>query len=67
VYPGVRSPLLLPTDYIRKYSSIYVIYSLFTLSLAFAVVVKTGFSMLQLWLRCGLISGSRLSGWVGML
>jgi hypothetical protein len=24
VYPGVRSPLLLPTDYIRKYSSIYV-------------------------------------------
>jgi hypothetical protein len=27
VYPGVRSPLLLPTDYIRKYFSIYV-YSL---------------------------------------
>ncbi len=24
VYPGVRSPLLLPTDYIRKYFSIYV-------------------------------------------
>ena len=24
VYPGVRSPLLLPSDYIRKYSFIYV-------------------------------------------
>ncbi len=24
MYPGVRSPLLLPTDYIRKYSSIYI-------------------------------------------
>ena len=24
VFPGVRSPLLLPTDYIRKYSFIYV-------------------------------------------
>jgi len=24
VYPGVRGPLLLPSDYIRKYSSIYV-------------------------------------------
>jgi hypothetical protein len=27
MFPGVRSPLLLPTDYIRKYSSIYI-YSL---------------------------------------
>jgi hypothetical protein len=26
VFPGVRSPLLLPTDYIRKYSSIYIYY-----------------------------------------
>jgi hypothetical protein len=39
---------------------------LFTLSFAFAVVVKTGFSMLQLWLRCGLISGSMPSGRAGM-
>jgi len=23
VYPGVRSPLLLPTDYIRKYSFLF--------------------------------------------
>jgi hypothetical protein len=42
VYPGVRSPLLLPTDYIRKYFFSYI-YNLFTLSFAFAVVVKTGF------------------------
>ena len=44
VFPGVRSPLLLPTDYIRKYSSIYVyIYSLFIINIAFVVVFKTGF------------------------
>ena len=44
VFPGVRSPLLLPTDYIRKYSFIYVyIYSLFIINIAFVVVFKTGF------------------------
>ena len=44
VFPGVRSPLLLPTDYIRKYSSIYVyIYSLFIFNFAFVVVFKTRF------------------------
>jgi hypothetical protein len=39
VYPGVRSPLLLPTDYIRKY--IFHICIAF-LSFVFVVVFKTG-------------------------
>jgi hypothetical protein len=30
------------------------------------VVLKTVLLMLQLWLRCGLISGSMLCGWVAM-
>ncbi len=45
VFPGVRSPLLLPTDYIRKYSFIYVciyIACLFSFNFAFVVVFKTG-------------------------
>jgi hypothetical protein len=40
VYPGVRSPLLLPTDYIRKY--IFFSYVQLFLSFVFAVVFKTG-------------------------
>jgi hypothetical protein len=44
VYPGVRSPLLLPTDYIRKYFSIYAyIYSLVIFNCAILVVFKIGF------------------------
>ncbi len=42
VFPGVRSPLLLPTDYIRKYSFTHI-YSLFILNFVFVVVFKTGF------------------------
>ncbi len=40
VYPGVRSSLLLPTDYIRKY--IFFICMAFFLVFVFAVVFKTG-------------------------
>jgi hypothetical protein len=40
VYPGVRSPLLLPTDYIRKY--IFFSYLQFSLGFVFVVVFKTG-------------------------
>jgi hypothetical protein len=47
VFPGVRSPLLLPTDYIRKYSfslNIYIIYmACLYLVFAFSVLFKTVF------------------------
>ena len=70
VFPGVRSPLLLPTDYIRKYSFffkyIYNIYGLLVFSFCVFGFVQDCVLMLQLWLRCGLISGSMLCGWVVM-
>jgi len=62
VYPGVRSPLLLPSDYIRKY---FPIYSLLC-SFGSVFVLKTVLLTLQLWLQCGLISGCMLCGWVAM-
>jgi hypothetical protein len=68
VYPGVRGPLLLPSDYICKYSSIYIyIYSLF-IKLQFCVCgcVQDWDFMLQLWLQCCLTSGLMLCGWAGM-
>jgi hypothetical protein len=65
VYPGVRSPLLLPTDYIRKY--------IFFLSYIGSFSFITGMRLasdwlivLQLWFRCGLTSGPSLSGWAAM-
>jgi hypothetical protein len=42
VYPGVRSPLLLPTDYIRKYNLFSYVW-LFFLSVVFAVVFKLAY------------------------
>jgi hypothetical protein len=62
VYPGVRSPLLLPTDYIREYFFFYI-YSFF-FRIVIVVWVQNWFFMLQPLLRCGLISGCSLSGWV---
>ncbi len=41
VYPGVRSPLLLPTDYIREYIFFSYVWSFF-LEILFVVVFKTG-------------------------
>ena len=65
VYPGVRSPLLLPTDYIRKY--------IFFFSYVDSFFPITGMRsssdwlfVLQLWFRCGLTSGPSLSGWAAM-
>jgi hypothetical protein len=61
VYPGVRSPLLLPTDYIREY--IFFSCVLLFLRIVIRGCVQNWFIMLQLLLRCGLTSGSSLSGW----
>ena len=64
VYPGVRSPLLLPTDYIREYISLHICVVFLFLELLFVVAFKIVFIMLQPLLRCGLTSGCSLSGWV---
>jgi hypothetical protein len=42
VYPGVRSPLLLPMDYIRKYNLFSYVW-LFFFSFVFAVVFKLAY------------------------
>jgi hypothetical protein len=63
VYPGVRSPLLLPTDYIRKCIFIHIWFS----SLESCMLLCSNWLiMLQLLFQCGLISGLSLSGWAAM-
>jgi hypothetical protein len=42
VYPGVRGPLLLPSDYIRKYYIFIYMACLFDFNFAFVLVFETG-------------------------
>ncbi len=63
VYPGVRGPLLLPSDYIRKYFCNLEVSYLF-LNLMRLLYFWLLF-LLQLWRRCCLISGTLFCGRVG--
>jgi hypothetical protein len=65
VYPGVRSPLLLPTDYIRKYIFFFKMDGYLILETCMRFCLNW-LIMLQPWFRCGLISGPSLFGWAAM-